>query len=331
MLCLSGDCAEWGRSGLNGAVLAAEQLNTGGGIGGRRIELIIQDSSDTVPSRAIAAFGKLAHEPNLHFIIGPTWSVAGMPLAPIIAKNRSVVVMSPSVGVKDFNETADNIFNDWPADEVATRAIARHAHSRGWRRAVLFGSQDPWCVTQSRAFENEFTRLGGSLAAKVEPLPGARELKPEALRIKAANPDVIVFTNYQADVMAKELRALGVAAPFLAIQMEEARVRSAAGALEGTIFAMYEKPSSTFQTAYKTRFGDAPGISADTAYDALMLFAEAYRRAGSDEPERLITTLQSVKDFHGASGTLSFTRSGSVIKHPVLWRVHGLEYERVEG
>lgn len=331
MLCLSGDCAEWGTNGLKGAQLAAEEVNKEGGVLGRRVELVVQDSRDTVPASSVSAFHKLAMDPDTHFIIGPTWTVGGMPVAPLAARRTDLIMISPSVGVKEFNETADNIFNDWPHDEIATRALAQYAAGRGWKKAAIFGSQDPFYMTQTRIFEEEFARLGGSVAEKVEPLPESRELKTEALRVKQCNPDFVILTNYQADVIALELRRIDFRAPMLAVQMEKKRVADAQGALEGTIFAMYEKPEAGFSKHFKERFGEEPGISADTAYDALMLFARTAQQAKSTDPGKVKQSLLAVRNYQGASGTFSIDDKGAVDKKPVLWRVRGLDYERVSS
>ncbi len=329
-LCLSGDCAEWGTNGLNGARLAAKEINQKGGVLGKQIELVVQDTKDTSPAATVAAFQKLLRETDLHYIVGPTWTVGGMAAAPILAEKKDLVVISPSVGVRDFNETSSNLLNIWPHDEIATRKLAQYAWSKGWKKAAIFGSEDPWVRTQSDTFEEEFKKLGGSISKRVEPLPSSRELKAEALQIKASQPDVVFFSNYQTDVFAGELRALNFSAPQLAILMEKERVQAAAGALEGAVFALYEAPAEDFQNAFREMFGSDPGISADTSYDALKLFGAALQVVGDKDPEKVREQLLSVEDFKGASGTFSINDMGAVDKKPVLWRVKGLEYEKLQ-
>jgi len=330
MLCLSGDCSAWGASGLKGARLAAEQLNSAGGVNGRRIELVVEDSRDTQPATSVSAFKKLTSDPEMHFIVGPTWTVGAMPIAPLAGKNKRIVIISPSVGVKEFNEAAANIFNDWPHDEVATRAIAAYAAKQGWSKGAVFGSQDPFYMTQSDIFEEEFKKRGGRILLRIDPLPDAVDLRSEALRIKTAAPDFVVMTNYQADFIAKSLKQVALTAPLLAVQMEKERVKAADGALEGVVFAMYEEPRVEFQRDFKQRFAEEPGISADTAYDAVMLLADAIKRAGSFDPERVREMLAATHAFKGASGTFSFDAKGAVDKRPVLRRVRGLDYELVQ-
>ncbi len=328
MACLSAECAEWGRNSQKGVELAAEEINAAGGISGRKIEISVQDSQDTVPASTVAAYKALALDPAVNFIIGPNWTAGAMSVAPLIKARRDHIVVSPSVGIREFNETADNIFNIWPHDEIATRKLAEFALEKGWKKAAVFSSQDPWCRTQSDIFQEEYRKLGGTIATAVEPTPSTRDLRAEALKIKTARADVIFMANYQMDPFARELRNLQVETPKLAILMYKDRVIAAQGALEDTIFAAFESAAVSFKDSYRKRYSEDPGIPADTAYDATRLLAAAIGRVGAD-PEKVKYELLNTRDFAGASGTFSVDEKGGVNKKPVLWQVKGLEYRRV--
>ncbi|MBX7137270.1 MAG: ABC transporter substrate-binding protein [Oligoflexia bacterium] len=331
MLCLSGECAEWGANSLRGIELAIAETNQNGGVLGRKLKLVVEDSHDDVPSRAVSAFRKLNEDRGIHYLVGPTWTVGAMPMAPLIAASKEIVVISPSVGVKEFNESAPNILNTWPHDDKATIQLAQYAISQGWRRAAIFGSQDPFVKVQSDAFQAEFTKLGGLITTRVEPLPSSRDLKAEALRVRASTPDVIFFSNYQVDVFAKELQRINCQVPRLSILMEKERVKAAQGALENTIFALYAEPTAAFKDAFRLRYRQEPGITADTAYDAVMLFVRALRDVGRDDAPMVAARLHTLKDFRGASGIFSVDSKGAVDKLPVLWAVHGLDYRKLEA
>ena len=330
MSCLSSDCAEWGENTRRGVELAIEQVNSSGGVLGRKLEAVYQDSRDVSPSYTRSAYQQLSSNNKINFIIGPTWTIGGMAIAPLIARNQNQIVVSPSVGVREFNETADNIFNTWPHDERATRKLASYAIAQGLKTAAIFGSQDPWVETQSRIFSEEYSKLGGKIIAQVTPLPGSRDLATEALQIQKASPEVVFISNYQADIIAQEFAELKFKAVKLSILMEQERVKSANGALEGTIFALYQEPAQDFKQAFINKFKIAPGITADTAYDALMLFVAGIQKAQSFEPLKVRAQLQEIRDFRGASGTFSVAADGSVNKQPVLWKVSGETYLRVE-
>lgn len=329
MLCLSGDCSEWGTNALKGVQLAQEEVNAAGGVLGRRVVLEVQDSKDVTPAQAVSAFRTLARDSEIHFIIGPSWTVAGLSLAPLIARRGDLVVISPSIGVNKFNEAGENIFSTWPRDEAATRALVHYALVQGWRDIALFGSQDPFCTVQSEVLQREAAARGGRIVIREDPLPSSRDLRAEALRIKNAKPHVVIVTHYQMDVVARQLRGIGYQGPFLNLLMDRERLADAQGALEGAVFARYDEPADDFIAAFRKRNGADPGNSADTAYDAMKALAYAVNRAATLQTAPVIQMLHAVKDFPGASGTFSFDAKGAVEKKPVLWQVAGGGYQRL--
>ena len=78
---LTGPSAEVGRYAIQGAKLAAEEVNKTGGVLGRPIELVIEDDQTTNPG-VVLAFSKLAGDKDIPAFIGPTrslptWAIHG--------------------------------------------------------------------------------------------------------------------------------------------------------------------------------------------------------------------------------------------------------------
>ena len=210
-------------------------------------------------------------------IIGPTWTAGGLPVAPL-AKDDDLIITSPSLGVAEFNEAGDNIFNVWPHDDIATRELARYAWDNGHRTTVIFSAKAAWYHTQAIAFEDEFKSIGGTVYELIETSLEERDLKTEAAKILSLNPDFVLYTNLDnLGIMARELRTLGYEGEQYSILMDETRVDQAQGALEGAIYVQYAPATSAFRAAYNSRFGKEPGITADTAYDAVYLYKKSYR------------------------------------------------------
>ncbi len=331
LLCLTGDCAEWGQNSLKGIKLAVNELNNSGGILGRKIEIATQDTREGGSgANSVSAYRALTTDKNIKFIIGPTWSIGGLPLAPIISKKNDLIVTSPSLGVAEFNETSDNLFNTWPHDAISTAALADYAFKKGWKRAAVWSGNDPWVMVQGNTFAKEFESLGGEIVIKVELDPNSKDVKPEALRVKKNNPDVIFYADtYTMGLAAKELKRLQYSGNQLAILMDETRVKDAAGAFNETIFAMYPEASASFLKHYQQEYNEKPGITADTAYDTVKLYAAAITQANSFDPLIVKKTLSNV-NYEGASGKIIFDGKGGVIKTPVFWRVAGEKFELVK-
>lgn len=322
MLCLTGACAEPGTNALHGIELAAEELNSKGGILGRKIVLVAQDTREVdAAANSVTAYQTLALDKDIHFIIGPTWTAGALPLVPIVSKRTDLVMTSPSVGVELFNESADHLFNTWPHDRYSTEALAQYAIDQGWKRGAVLSNQGPWESVQAKVFAEAFKKLGGTVVTYEEPLVESRDLKSEALKIKGQNPDFVFMSNYtQMDIAAKELERLRYRGKKMAILMDETRIRNADGALEETIFARYPDPSSDFGKRYDERFKQGAGIASDTAYDTLGIYAKAIESAKSFDPAVVKKEILAIR-YRGASGEIVFDGKGGVVKRPQFWVV----------
>jgi branched-chain amino acid transport system substrate-binding protein len=328
LLCLSGDCAETGQNALNGAMLAVEEINNSGGILKRKVELVVEDTQEQAsPANSVSAYQKLKMQSNINYLIGPSWTIGALPIAPIIAKDSNVVITAPSVGVADFNETSANIFNIWPHDSIATKKLARFALSKNFKRATIFSNQNPWESAQAKIFNDEFKRLGGEVELLLEPLASTRDLKSEVLKIKQVNPDFVFFSNYtQMDIASIELKRQKYQGQILAILMDETRLKNSRGALQGAIFADYPPATEMFKNNYYNKYKVKAGIASNTGYDVIKMYALAFEKANSFDVQKVLPIYKSL-EYNGASGFIKFDEKGGVQKKPWLYVVKDSKVE----
>jgi branched-chain amino acid transport system substrate-binding protein len=131
---LTGPAAEVGRYQTQGAKLAAEEVNKAGGVLGRPIELVIEDSQSTNPG-SVLAFSKLAGDKDIPAFIGPTFSTQIHSIAPDIQRLGKPVM----IGGTDPQLT--HMGNPWlfrfrPNDTYSARVIA------DLRRCSCSGARD---------------------------------------------------------------------------------------------------------------------------------------------------------------------------------------------
>ena len=325
LLCLTAPCEEWGENSLDGIMLAAEEINASGGILGKQIEIVVEDSAEDNIANSVNAY-KALRSKNIEYIIGPTWSAAGQALGPIAAKDK-VLITSPSLGVRDFNEAGTNIFNIWPHDELATRALAKFAFEKGHRKIAIVSSKESWYLVQGNAFEDEFVKLGGTVLIKDEIPTDRTDVRTDAAKIFALKPDLIAYSNFEnMGLVAHELSVLGYTGAQVSVLMDESRIDQGRGAFEGTVLVQYAKPSQEFINAYKNKFGKEPGITADTGYDALKIYAQIINEAGRDDLSEVNKIFADLKTYPGASGELTFDGKGGVTKPPVFYVVKGTQF-----
>lgn len=329
LLCLTGICAEWGKSSLDGIKLASEEINSRGGIlGGRRIELVVEDSGEEQPARAILAYRAMRVEKNLKFILGPSWTAAGLALAPVAAADNDVLMISPSLGGSGFNEGGEKLFAAWPHDYLVSRYLARFALERLLLKVAVIASDDSWESEQASRFIEEFVSGGGQVALAVDAVVAGSDLRAEISKIVASKPDAVLLSNYRnMDRAARELRQQGYKGQILAILMDQTRIDNADGGLDGAIFSRYQESDPRFNQRFSTRFGTPPGVSAARAYDAMMVLAQAVSIADSTDPERVAQTLINMPPISGVSGEFDFDHLGAVGGKPEIWVVRGRTME----
>ena len=86
---ISGSLAEAGKYGVQGAQLAVEEINAGGGVLGPTIELVIEDDQSTNPG-SVLAFSRPVARPDIIAILGPTRSTQTQAIAPDVLNSARV-------------------------------------------------------------------------------------------------------------------------------------------------------------------------------------------------------------------------------------------------
>lgn len=327
---LSGNWSSLGDMTKKGAMLAAEQANSGSGVSGKKIKLVLQDTDESVSAaKVITAYRNLRYQ-GITLFIGPTGSPGGIAIAPI-ARQEPVIMISPSVGVRDFHEAGDNLFNSQGVWELASTKLAQFAIETGTQNIAVLASEQPFEMKQGDAFQNEFEKRGGKVVSRVNFIPDKTDLRPELISILAHKPAALFFANYnQMGLSARQLRELGFKGKQYATLIDDSRLTDAQGALEDTIFTRISGSSSDlFTQQFKTKYGQEPSYPADFAYDAITALVTALETANSLDVKLIKNTLKDVS-FDGASGKIRFDSSGCVIREPSAWRVVNGKFELVK-
>lgn len=220
-----------------------------------------------------------------------------------------VVMITPTVGVRNFSDAGRNLFNSRGIDEQASAEMARVAFSRGWKKAAILASQQPWEQAQGEAFGREFKRLGGIITAQEFPLPETNDFRTIILKLLGGKPEVIFLSNYnRMGVAAKQLAQSGYTGPKLTTVLDSSALQIASGALNESEFASFIGPTELFRKKFREGFGVDPELGADTGYDAMFALAQSLRDTSGTNASKVSERLSSIQ-FEGASGHFSFDTS----------------------
>lgn len=328
LLCLSGACADTGNNSLKGIQLAIEEIER---TTEDKIELVVENSDELNGSAPVSAYHSIRRKLDNAFIIGPSWSVGGMSVAPIAAKDQKVLMISPSLGVREFKEFGENLFCVWPHDDVGTKELANRAISRGQKHFAVIAHIAPWDLAQAKAFKEKIVELGGTVDPYIEYQPNELDLKTYALKILKSKADAVYLSNYaQAGIFSRELDKYGYKGVKYASYMDKIQIEQAKGSLEGVEFNFQPEASPTFSKNYFQKFSEKPNTSADTAYDSLNLIYKSIKETKSKDPAVVSKHMLTIKNYQGASGEITFDEKGGITRPPAFFVLKGEKYERVE-
>ncbi len=323
IMILSGEGATWGEASRNGMELAIKEVNARGGVNGKQLRGIYEDDAGD-SQKSISAFKKLTTADGAKFIVGLNWSNTGLAVAPVAAAAK-VVVISPSLGAPAFNESSEYLFNTWQHDEILSADLADIVYERGHRKVALFGANDVWVTLQTAAFKKRFEQLGGTVAHIYEPILGTSDERTEIQKVLIdKSVDAVVMTTDGTGltvVTARQLKEFGSTLPLFNITVDKGIITQCGDSCNGMIFPTSLTPTSDFEAKYQAAYNRDVEIGADSAYDAIMMIAEAMEETGSEDPEVVKDYLAKIEVYTGASGTLTSDGKRAFTKPYVLKQV----------
>jgi len=309
----TGDGAATGEASKNGINLAVKEINEAGGILGKKVVIISEDDQGD-PAKTVGAFRKLTETNKVDFIIGPTWSKNGLAIKDLVTNQ---IVISPSLGKADFNEASNFIFNTYPHDYIMSEQLADDVFNKGYRNVAILGANDVWVKEQTMAFKGRFEKLGGTVSFVFEPQTDQRDLRTDLLKIKDKKIDAIVVTSDGygiTSIYGRQMQELGIKYPVYGVNLDATVIANCLGACDGWIYLNALTPSKDFEAKYKKEYNREVEVSADSAYDAVMLIAKAITETESIDTNVIQKYLNDIKEYDGVSGKLTSDGKGAFIR-----------------
>jgi branched-chain amino acid transport system substrate-binding protein len=335
---LTGGVAAFGSSALEGAKLAAKEINDAGGVIGKKIELVIQDNASK-PEEASRVAQKLISD-KVSAIIGATISTDTLAVVPVAMEKKVPLISSsatnPKVTVDERSgKVNEYVFRACFIDPFQGKVMADFAtKDLKAKTAVIYtDNSSDYSKGLQKFFKETFTKNGGKIVGEESYQQKDTDFKAVLTRIKEKNPDVIYVPGYYEEVgkIIKQARELGIKAPFMGGDGWDApQLVEIAGKdnLNNTFISNHYAPDDssaevqTFVSAFKKEYNKVPDAMAVLGYDAVKMLADAVKRANSAEPEKIKDALKATKDFKAATGTITLNENHDPVKSAVV-----LEYK----
>lgn len=312
----SGDIATLGEMARDAAVLAVDEINKAGGIDGRQLKLVVEDSQ-CKPTGGTNAVNKLINVDKVVAIVGGLCSAETAPAAPI-AQEAGVPMVIYCASAPGITKVGDQIFRVYPSDTFQSRFAADYALNilKKKNAAVLYVKND-WGQGMHDGFTEKFKELGGSVVFDESFPQESRDLRTQFTKIKETKPDLLVFYSYTEAAIPglKQAKELGLKIPVLGGDaFDDPKIgEEVKEAAEGV---MYTVTQLNIPDDFKTKFQEATGkeakICGPHAYDAVKILAGVIKKAGTDR-EAVRDELAKTKDYEGVSGKITFNEDGDIV------------------
>jgi len=326
ILPLTGSSAQYGQWSKNGADLAVEEINQQGGIRGRRIKIIYEDSK-TDAKEGISALNNLYTIHKIQAVITESSGVV-LAIAPVAERNKIVQLNVGAVNPQ-IRKAGDYTFSNINDANAEAYQMARFVFDRlQFRKLAILYANTSYGIGARNAMIERFKILGGQIVADEIFEENSGDFRTQLTKIKSANPEAIyiVAVTKDAALILKQAKEIGLKVQFLSATFFEGKdvIDIAGDAAEGTIYTSTALDTSSsdvqkFISNYYDKFGITPEIYSATAYDAIRILALAIKNVGYDS-SKIKNFLYTVKDYPGISGVTSFDADGAVEK-PVLFKI----------
>ncbi|MFC4344752.1 ABC transporter substrate-binding protein [Cupriavidus numazuensis] len=314
---LTGVAGSYARSNVNGVQLAVDQINAGGGLLGRKVELVVRDSQ-LKPDLGTSHTRDLITRENVDALIGPTSSAVAVAVSAVAKQYKKPIIMTipntPRLTIEMFHPY---IFSVVPSGLMEARAMAEIV-GRGASRIAFIGADYEAAHQGLKFFKERLAQVNPSagIVAEAWPKLGESDYSSYITQLMSTKPDVIFSYLWGADlvgfikqskpygvfqktklaslVFMDDLRTMGVEMPDGVI----AQMRAPFFALEGD-------SAATFIEQYRSNYKEYPADWAVMGYEGMQILAQSIKKAGSIDSAAVMKAMEKI-EYKGPRGSIAF-------------------------
>lgn len=330
---MTGDAAADGLHMKQGAALAVEQINAGGGIRSGKYKgakLIVDyfDDKETVDG-SVSNANRLVSDDSYWAFLGTGFSDAAIATAPVL--DRAGVSFLSTYASSDLiiKKPRHDVFVVPPTFPAYAFSAAERATKLGYKKIAVLQANAGFATHMADLFTQHLTTLGGTVVDAETYELGAKDVQTAVAKIKASHPDAIAMAGLTGDDVAqlKALHAAGVNVPVIdteAVLFSKDFLSSAGSDAEGVVGQTPSDPqrnspaAAALRSAFMAKYGTEviPDPAAFT-YEAVQAVARALESSPGDR-SKLADALHGVSIDDTGVGSLAFDQSGARLQG-VLW------------
>jgi branched-chain amino acid transport system substrate-binding protein len=305
ILPLTGTTAFAGEALKNGALLAVDEINAKGGIDGKMVKLIIEDSK-SAPAEGVNAFNNLElKKPDVVISAMASVSAAVIP----IANTTETPIIAPVATSPQLITEYDNAYRYFPTAKQEIPPIIEIANEKGIKKMGIIYLNDEFGAAMFSTLTEEFDGevIGESF------LISNTDYSTSILKLKEAKVDRILVVGFSSHISKciQQIKEYNLDVVIFAPSTSAfPDIRNTLGSEEiyAGIPSFYNtessNPATKFKEDYKAKYGKDADHYAATGYDTVMLIKKAIEE-GSANREGIINGLNKIKVYSGIFGDVT--------------------------
>jgi len=319
-----------GRSYYDSLRMAEQDINAAGGIGGRKLKIVFEDTSNS-NTVAVTAFKKLMDTIKPSFVFLNSYTVQNLAVEPEVQRAQ-IPVMYLGGGEAIAERKNPWMFRIRPSDAIAAKAAAEFVVKKlKLRKVGLLGIEGDFGEGGMRAAAAALASLGATVVDQQVYRAADKDMSAQLLSLKNNGAEAIILFPYSSEVpiVLRQRRQLNLGIPLIgasATCRTGAMGLMAPEDLEGVycftdnyLVGNADERVRAWVERYQKLNGVPPDSYGVAAYDGAFILKQAIEKAGT-EPKVLRDAIAAVRDFKGVGGTYSFDQNGEGVHQVVILR-----------
>jgi len=321
------------------AQMAADEINAAGGVDGRKIEIISYDDHSS-SADAVRAFQRAVNEDKVNVVIASYISEVVLALEPWASRLKTPFITPGaasneiSLAVHRDYEKNKYTFHGYLTSAALALSVCDAAKEllvdgKKMKSAVIMSEDAAWTKPLDVGYEECLPKVGLQVFDHIRFSPDTTDFTPIFNKIEASKPDVIItgisHVGVQPTVQWKNQQ---VPIPMLGIASQATNStfgKDTNGAADGVLYQGVSGPDAAvtprslpFAEGFQKRFGNFPSYAGYPAYDEVYYIADAVKRAGSLDPDKLVDALEKT-DWVGTIGRIQFYGKDDQFTHSIKY------------
>jgi branched-chain amino acid transport system substrate-binding protein len=305
---LSGPIAGFGKQVRLGMLLRVDEINEQGGINGRKIRLVVEDSAYD-PKKAVLAAQKLVNQDKIFAMVGHIGTAQNMAAMPVQFE-KNVINFFPVTAAREMYEPFHRLKYSFAATyyEQMRTAVPKLAKDKGAKKVCTMYQDDEFGLEVMRGAEAGLKGAGMELAEKTSYKRGATDFSSQIAKLKSAGCDMVVLGTIIRETIGAigEAKKTGYNPTFIGSSAAYTDLIHKLGgkAMDG-LYATHtaqhpyldeaSQKISFWANKYKTKFNEDPTVFSVYGYQLIDSFAAAALKAGPNlTTETFIKTMDNM-------------------------------------